>query len=107
MPTKDGDMKPTLQREHRAADRGEHGGDAEREDLEVGDAVAGEAHPVLLVAHRHQDAAELGVPDELGDRRCRRTAADLEEVEDDLAWSVRMSQPFRVRRSVMPLMPPV
>ena len=35
--------------------------DAEGEDLEVGDAVAGEADPVLLFAHRHQDAAELRV----------------------------------------------
>jgi len=32
-----------LQREHGAADRGEDRGDAEREDLEIGDAVAGEA----------------------------------------------------------------
>ena len=55
-----------LQREHGAADRGEDRGHAEGEDLEVGDAVAGEADAVLLVAHRDQDAAELGVPDELG-----------------------------------------
>ena len=41
--------------------------DAEGEDLEVGDAVAGEADPVLLFAHRDQDAAELRVPDELRD----------------------------------------
>ena len=50
-----------LQREHRAADRGDRRREAEDEDLEVGDVVAGEADAVFLVAHRHQDAAELAV----------------------------------------------
>src|SRR5207302_7252032 len=73
-----------LQREHGGGDRGEDCGDAEGEDLEIGDAVAGEANPVLLVAHRDQDAAELRVPDELGDEDANEQAADLEEVEHDL-----------------------
>ena len=68
MPTKDGDMKPTSSVNMRAADRGEDRGRAEGEDLEIGDAVAGEADAVLLLAHRHQDAAELGQADELRQR---------------------------------------
>ncbi len=58
--------------------------DAESEDLEVGDAVAGEADPVLLVAHRNQDSAEFRAPDEVGDEDAEEQAAHLEEVEDDL-----------------------
>ena len=52
-------MKPTCSANIAPPIAGEHGGDAEGEDLEVGDAVAGEADAVLLLAHRHQDAAEL------------------------------------------------
>jgi len=42
-----------------AAGRGEDRGHAEGEDLEIGDAVAGETNPILLVAHRDQDAASF------------------------------------------------
>ena len=35
----------------------------EHEGLEVRDVVAGEAHAVFLVAHREQQAAELGAQD--------------------------------------------
>src|SRR5258705_6952295 len=73
-----------LKREHGPADGGENGADAEGEDLEIGDAVAGEADPVFLVAHRDQDAAELRVPDELGDEDADEQQAYLEEVEHDL-----------------------
>ena len=73
-----------LEREHGPADGGKNGADAEGEDLEIGDAVAREADPVFLFAHRHQDTAELRVPDELGDEDAGEQAAHLEEVEHDL-----------------------
>src|ERR1700681_2080515 len=72
-----------FEREHRAADRGEHRGGAEREDLEVGDAVAGETDAVFLLAHRHQDAAELGQADRL---RCDDAAEQqhhFDEIQDE------------------------
>src|SRR5712664_1791615 len=73
-----------VEREHGATDRGEDGSNAEGEYLKVRDAIAREANPVLLVAHREQDAAELRVPDELRDEDADEQAADLEEVEHDL-----------------------
>ena len=38
---------------------------------------------------------------------CGKTKATSTKYRITLAWSVRMSQPCNVRRSVMPLMPPV
>ena len=84
MPTKDGDMKPTFKANIAPPIRGEHRGDAKSEYLEVGDAVAGEPDAILLVAHRHQDAAQLRMPDELGDEDADEEQADLEEIEHDL-----------------------
>ena len=77
------------------------------EHLELGDVVAGEAHAVLLVPHGQQQPAELA--DSI--QRVKHHAADqqdaVDEVQDVLGGSVRMSQPCSVLRSVMPLMPPV
>src|SRR5580704_4129813 len=70
--------------EHGATDRGEYGGDAEGKDLEVGDAITGEADPVFLVAHRDQNAAEFRVPDELRDEDANEQASHLEEIKHDL-----------------------
>ena len=61
MPTNEGDMKPTCRVNIAPPIAAIAGGEAEDEDLEVCDVVAGEAHPVLLVAHRDQDAPELAV----------------------------------------------
>ena len=55
---------------------------AEDEDLEVGDVVAGEPHPVLLVAHRHQDAAELARSDEARQEHGAEQQEAADEVED-------------------------
>ena len=68
MPTKDGDMKPTCSVNIAPPIAAKTAASAEGEDLEVGDVVAGEADAVFLLAHRHQDAAELGQPDELRQR---------------------------------------
>ena len=101
-------MKPTCSVNIAPPIAANDGGDAEREDLEIRDAVAGEPDAILLVAHRHQDAPELGVADELRDEDAAEQAARTStKYSTILAWSVRMSQPCSVRRSVMPLMPPV
>ena len=52
-------MKPTCSVNIAPPIAGHGGRQAEDEDLEVGDVVAGEADAILLVAHRDQDAAEL------------------------------------------------
>ena len=71
-----------LQREHRAADRGHGGGEAEHEDLEIGDVVAGKADPFLLVAGRDQDAAELARGHEAREEHGAEQQEAAEEVED-------------------------
>ena len=75
MPTKDGDMNPTCRVNIAPPIAGERGGEAEHKDLEIRDGVAGEPHPVLLVAHRHKDAPQLAAADELRDAERRRSAA--------------------------------
>ena len=85
MPTKRRRHEADLQREHRAADAAEHRGEAEDEDLEVGDVVAGEAHPVFLVAHRQQQPAELARSGSSAQSRMRAEQQhDVDEVEDVL-----------------------
>ena len=74
MPTNDGDMKPTCSVNIAPPIAADRGGQAEHEDLEVGDVVAGEAHAVLLVAHRHQDAAELAREHEAREQHACRAA---------------------------------
>ena len=84
MPTKDGDMKPTCSANIAPPMRGDGRRQAEHEDLEVGDVVAGEPHPVLLVAHRQQDAAELARRHEARQEHGAEQQEAAEEVEDVL-----------------------
>ena len=74
MPTNDGDMKPTCSVNIAPPTAAMARRQAEDEDLEVGDVVAGEPHAVLLVAHRHQDAAELARDDEAREEHACRAA---------------------------------
>ena len=94
MPTKDGDMKPTCRVNIAPPIAAKAGREAEDEDLEVGDVVAGEADPVLLVAHRHQDAAQLAAADELGQQDAADQQAAADEVED-VSWRGRGGCPSR------------
>ena len=57
---------------------------AECEDLEIGDAIAGEPDAIFLVAHRDQDAAELGEADELRHDDAAEQAGHLDEIQHDL-----------------------
>src|SRR5205085_9547103 len=56
----------------------------EGKDLEIGNAIAGEADAVLLLAHRDQDAAELCQADELRRHDATEQQDHLYEVEDEL-----------------------
>ena len=78
-------MKPTCSVNIAPPIAAKHRRQAEGEDLEVGDVVAGEAHAVLLVAHRQQQRPSLLFSSQL------RTAAmqpssrhDVDEVQDEL-----------------------
>ena len=75
MPTKDGDMKPTCRVNIAPPIAANAAAKQNTNDLEIRDVVTGEAHPVLLVAHRHKDAPQLAAADELRDQQRRRSAA--------------------------------
>jgi len=62
------------------------GRQAEREDAEVGDVVAGEAHPVFLVAHRQQERAGLAGLYPAHSRMLAIQQGHAQVVENVLAW---------------------
>jgi hypothetical protein len=52
--------------------------------------VAGEANPVLLFAHRYQDAAKLRQADELGHDNRRKQQGHLDEIENQLGMAAKL-----------------
>ena len=73
-----------LQREQRAANARQRGGQAEHEDLEAGHVVAGEAHAVFLVAHGQQQRAELALLDPQAQQHAAQQHGTAEVVQDVL-----------------------
>src|ERR1700733_14119933 len=73
-----------LQRKHGAADGGEYRRQGEGKYLEIRDTVTGEADAVLLVAHRHQNAAEFSEANELRYDDANEQAGDFEEIQYEL-----------------------
>ncbi len=74
MPTKDGDMKPTCRVNIAPPIAANAAAKQNTKILKSATDVAGEAHPVFLVAHRYQDAAQLAAADELREQDSRRSA---------------------------------